>query len=104
MATIIKNPHTVHGAVPLEPDPTTLYTYKVECKSWGGGGGGGGLLGTKSHKKGQKILGLASTSRQDVIYPSLSVSRGRPAMGSTCFVQTGLETTRTSPKALPDKP
>ena len=59
---------------------------------------------TKIHKKGREIFGSASTPRQDVIHLGLSVSRGRPAVGSGCFVQTGLETTRTNPKALADKP
>ena len=79
-----------YGAVPLEADPTTLYIYKVGCKSR--------RVGDKN------IFGSASTPRQDVIHTGLSGSRGRPAVGSGCFVQTGLETTSTSPKSLTDKP
>ena len=57
----------------------------------------GGGSGTKIHKKRWEILGSASTPRQDVKHKGLSGSLG-------CFIQTGLETTRTSPKALTDKP
>ena len=88
MATIIKTPHKFHCRLTLR---LCIYIYKVGCKSRRR------VLGTKSHKKGEEILGLASTPRQDVIHKGLSVSRGRPAAGSGCFVQTGLETTRTSP-------
>ena len=61
--------------------------------------GGGGWSGTKIHQKRQEIFGAASTTRQDMKHTGLSGSRGRPAMGLGCFVQTGLETTRTRPKA-----
>ena len=64
----------------------------------------GSGLGTKIHTKRQEISGLALTPQQDVIHTGLSGSRGRPAVECGCFVQSGLETTRTSPKALPDKP
>ena len=61
-------------------------------------------LGTKIHTKSQEISGLALTPQQDVIHTGLSGSRGRRAVECVCFVQSGLETTRTSPEALPDKP
>ena len=63
-----------------------------------------GGSGTKIHKKRQEMFGSASTPRQDVKHTGLSGSRGRPAMGSGCFVQTGLETTRTSPNRQALKP
>ena len=47
--------------------------------------------GTKIHKKRREIFGSASTPRQDVKHTGLSGSRGRPAVGSGCFIQTGLE-------------
>ena len=46
-------------------------------------------LGTKIHKKGQEKSGSVSPPRQDVIYSGLSGSRGRPALGSGCFLQEG---------------
>ena len=87
----------VNAGVPLEADPTTLYYYKVGCKSRG-------VRDKNPQKKTGNFFGSASTPRQDVKHTGLSGSRGRPAVGSGCFVQTGLETTRTSPKALTDKP
>ena len=92
---------TSNGAVPLEEDPTTLHIYiYIYIRSAAKGSG----LGTKIHTKRQEISGLALTPQQDVIHTGLSGSRGRPAVECGCFVQSGLETTRTSPKALPDKP
>ena len=63
-----------------------------------------GGSGTKIPPKRWEILGSVSTPRQDVKHTGLSGSRGRPDLGSGCFIQTGLETTRTSAKALNDKP
>ena len=72
------------------------YSSRVGCKRrWSG---------TKIHKKGRENAGLVAPPRQDMIHPGLSGSRGRPALGSGCFLKTGLETTRTSPKPLTDKP
>ena len=68
-----------------------LYIYVRSAATVGGSG-------TKIHKKRREIFGSASTPQQDVKHTGLSGSRGQPAMGSECFVQTGLETTRTSPK------
>ena len=73
----------------------TLCYYKVGCKSRG--------VGEKIHKKWREIFGSASTPQQDMKHTGLSRSSGRPAVGLRCFVQTGLETTRTSPKTLTDK-
>ena len=74
----------------------TLYYYKVGCKSQGG-------RGQKSTKKVENFwVGFNSPTGRE--HTCLSGSRGRPAMGLGCFIQTGLETTRTSPKALTDKP
>ena len=67
-----------YAGVPLEADPTTLYYYKVGCKS----------RGQKIHKKRREIFGSASTPRQDVKHTGLSGSRGRPAMGSGCLNYT----------------
>ena len=43
--------------------------------------------GTKIHKKGRENTGSVAPPRQDVIHPGLSGSRGRPALGSGCFLQ-----------------
>ena len=72
----------VNAGVPLEADPTTLYNYKVSFKSR--------RVGDKNPKKKWEIFESASTPRQDVKHTGLSGSRGRSAMGSGCFVQTGL--------------
>ena len=74
-----------------------LYIYIRSAATVGGSG-------TKIHKKRRETFGSASTPRKDVIHTGLSESRGRPAVGSGCFVQTGLEPTSTSPKALINKP
>ena len=77
----------------------SLSIYKVGCKIRG--------VGDKNPQR-RENFGSASTPRQDVIHTGLSGSRGRPAVGLGCFVQTGLEPTRTSPNrqavAGPDKP
>ena len=70
----------VNAVFPLEADPTTLYYYKVGCKSRGG-------VGDKNPQKRREIFGSASTPRQDVKHTGLSGSRGRPAIGSGCFLQ-----------------
>ena len=78
----------------------TLYYYKVGCKSRG--------VRDKNPQKRREIFGSASTPRRDMKHTGLSGCKGRPAVGSGCFIQTGLETTRTSPNrqavAGPNKP
>ena len=64
--------------------------YNVGCKSQG-------VRDKNSQKKRGEIFGSASTPRQDMKHTGLSGSRGLPAMWSGCFIQTGLETTGTSP-------
>ena len=70
---------SANAVFPLQADPTTLYYYKVGCKSRG--------VGDKNPQKRQKIFGSASTPQQDVKHTGLSGSRGRPAVGSGCFLQ-----------------
>ena len=74
-----------------------LYIYVRSAAKVGGSG-------TKILKKRRELFGSASTPRQDVKHTGLSGSRGPLAVGLGCFVQTGVETTRTGPKALTDKP
>ena len=47
-----------NAVFPLEADPTTLYYYKVGCKTRG--------VGDKNTQKRWEILGSASTPQQDV--------------------------------------
>ena len=61
-------------------------------------------VGDRNPQKKREICGLVLPPKPDVIHPGLSESRGGPALGLGCFVQTGLETTRTSPQPLTDKP
>ena len=68
-----------NAVFPLDANPTTLYYYKVSCKSRG--------VGDKNPQKRREIFGSASTPRQDVKHTGLSGSRGRPAVGSGCFLQ-----------------
>ena len=53
-----------NAGVPLEADPTTLYCYKVGCKTQG--------VGDKNPQKRREIFGSASTPRQDVKHTGLS--------------------------------
>ena len=69
----------------------------------GGGWGGGGGSGTNIHKDG-KILGrLHLPDRTCYIQACLDLEADLP-WGRDVFYKTGLETTRTSPKPLTDKP
>ena len=92
----IQNPQNVMQVFHWRPN-LRLYIYVRSAAKVGGSG-------TKIHKKRWEIFGSASTTRHDMKHTGSSGSRGQPAVGSECFVQTGLETTRTSPKALTDKP
>ena len=66
---------------PLELVHATQYIYTRSAAKVGGSG-------TKIHKKVREISESASLLQQDMIYSGLSGSRGRPAWGSGCFLQT----------------
>ena len=57
----------------------------VGVGGWGWVGWGGGVGDKYSQRR--ENTGSVAPPRQDMLHPGLSGSRGRPALGSGCFLQ-----------------